>query len=268
MARTRKPKAAVPTNVSDETIAEYSLKIRSQDLDVEEAKVIYDGAVAVRRNTIKAAKNAGVPVDALLDTHKDAKKDPQEVLNRIRDRARCAAIIQLPIGHQFGLLEGEELPETDPTLSARVKVENAKLLGLKAGRKTADREENPFEAGSEEYAAWDEAWMDGNQAHFSSKKKPALRPTEAATGSDGPEMGGAAEGEETWTCPLGMTHTGPVYGDGELADIRDVGFQAFIDGKTVDEVPDALPLPMQKHWKHGWEHAQKMGESVTGTKAA
>lgn len=269
MARPRKAKVAPPSNVTDETIAEYAAKIRSADLDLEEAHVVYKGAVGVRRGIVKAAIAAGVPTDALLQTLKDAKQDKQKVLDLIRDRARCHAILLLPTGHQFGLLDGDELPETDPTLAARVKISNAKQLGTEAGRKLADREENPYEAGTEEYAGWDEAWMDGNQAAHKAKDKPKpVRATKAAVGSDGPEMGGAAEGEATWSCPLGMTHTGPVISDDDLAEIRNVGFEAYSLGKMIDDVPTDLSLPAQKHWRHGFEHAQKMAASLTGTKAA
>jgi hypothetical protein len=265
MARPRKPKFHPPSNCTDETYIEYAAKIRAAELDKQEADVVAKAAMGVYRNVIKASKNAGVDTDALLWGIKAGRRDEGDVKKEIAGRARVAALLQLPIGGSFGLFE--EPPEVDPTLAARVKGLNAKQKGTEAGRKLADREENPYEAGTEEYAAWDEGWHDGNQAHFKDKPKP-VRATKAATGGDGPEMGGAAEGEETWSCPLGLTHTGPKIDDNTLAEIRNVGFEAYSLGKMIDDVPSDLTLPGQKHWRHGFEHAQKMAQSLTGTKAA
>lgn len=265
----RKPKVAPPSNVTDETIAEYAAKIRSADLDLEEAHVVYKGAVGVRRGIVKAAIAAGVPTDALLQTLKDAKQDKQKVLDLIRDRARCAAILQLPTGHQFGLLEGDELPDTDPTLVRRVKVTRAQQEGMEAGRKLRDREDNHYEAGTEEYAAWDEAWMDGNQAAHAKKDKPKpVRATKAAVGSDGPEMGGAAEGEETWMCGLRMEHVGTRVDDDYLEKMRDMGLKAFADGKKLEDMPKNMAPACVAHWQFGYSQGASMGESITGTKAA
>lgn len=267
MARPRKPKFQPPSNCTDETYIEYAAKIRAAELDKQEADVVAKAATGVYRNVVKAAKNAGVDTDALLWGIKAGRRDELDVKREIAGRARVAALLQLPIGGSFGLFE--EPPEVDPTLAARVKISNAKQLGTEAGRKLADREENPYEPGAEEYAAWDEAWMDGNQSAHKAKDKPKpVRATKAATGTDGPEMGGAAEGEATWECPLGMTHTGPVISDDDLAAIRNVGFEAYSLGKMIDDVPSDLSLPAQKHWRHGFEHAQKMAASLTGTKAA
>lgn len=267
MARARKPKVQPPSNCTDETYIEYAAKIRAAELDKQEADVVAKAATGVYRNVVKAAKNAGVDTDALLWGIKAGRRDELDVKREIAGRARVAALLQLPIGGSFGLFE--EPPEVDPTLAGRVKTLNAKQLGTEAGRKLAEREENPYQAGGEEYAAWDEGWFDGNQAHFAGKNKDKpVRATEAATGNDGPEMGGAAAGEPTWTCHRGMVHTGPVVGEEELDEAHNVGFQAFIDGHTTDDIPPLLQGARVAHWLHGHDHARKMGEALTSDKAA
>lgn len=267
MARPRKPKFQPPSNCTDETYIEYAAKIRAAELDKQEADVVAKAATGVYRNVIKAAKNAGVDTDALLWGIKAGRRDELDVKREIAGRARVAALLQLPIGGSFGLFE--EPPEVDPTLAARVKISNAKQLGTEAGRKLADREENPYEAGSEEYAAWDEAWMDGNQAAHKAKDKPKpVRAKKAAVGSDGPEMGGAAEGEETWTCGLGMEHVGARVDDDYLEKMRDLGFKAFVDGKKLDDIPPNMVPACVAHWQRGYSLAVNMGSSLTDEKAA
>lgn len=266
MARPRKAKVAPPSNCTDETYIEYAAKIRAAELDKQEADVVAKAATGVYRNVVKAAKNAGVDTEALLWGIKAGRRDEGDVKKEIAGRARVAALLQLPIGGSFGLFE--EPHEVDPTLAARVKISNAKHDGMTAGRKLADREQNPHAAGTEEYAAWDEAWMDGNQAAHKAKDKPKpVRAAKAAVGADGPEMGGAAEGEEKWTCGLGMEHVGARVDDDYLEKMRDLGFKAFVDGLKVDDVPKNMVPACAAHWQRGYSLAAGMGDSLTGAAA-
>lgn len=268
MARPRKAKVAPPSNCTDETYIEYAAKIRAAELDKQESDIVAKAAAAIYRNTCKAADKAGVDIKSLLWGIQAARRDEADIKKEITGRARVSVILGLPIGHQWGLYE-EPMPELDATLAQRVKTEKAKSDGMTAGRKLADREVNPYAAGTEEYAAWDEAWMDGNQAAHKAKDKPKpVRAAKAAVGADGPEMGGAAEGEEKWTCDLGMEHVGPRVDAEYLEQMRDLGYRAYVDGLKVDDVPKNMTPACTAHWQRGYSLAAGMGDSLTGTSAA
>lgn len=264
----RKPKIAPPSNCTDETYIEYAAKIRAAELDMQESAIVSKAAAAIYRNICKAADKAGVDIKSLLWGIQAARRDEADIKKEITGRARVSVILGLPIGHQWGLYE-EPIADLDPALSQRVKTEKAKIDGMTAGRKLRDREENPYTAGTEEYAAWDEAWMDGNQAAHAKKDKPKpVRAAKAAVGSDGPEMGGAAEGEETWMCGLGMEHVGTRADDDYLEKMRDMGLKAFADGKKLEDMPKNMAPACVAHWQFGYSQGASMGESITGTKAA
>src|SRR3954451_12085083 len=112
----------------------------------------------------KAAKAAGVDLDALKLLESLSKLDADEAAVQLRHVQRYARWAELPIGTQLNLLDGEETPE-GPSQEDQQKQRDwaAGEAGLLAGKSGRIRLDNNHPAGSSEYVAWDKAWLRGNK---------------------------------------------------------------------------------------------------------
>src|SRR5262249_14098472 len=137
-------------NVPPETFLKHYRAIR--DLKAAHA----DAAMAVARAK-KAAKNEGIDLDALKMLEKLAALDDDEAELRLRHLSGYSKWLNLPIGMQADLFGSPEAA----TVSAQAAAEQAEWQagdeGRDAGRAGRERDENPYEAGSAEYVAWDRA---------------------------------------------------------------------------------------------------------------
>jgi hypothetical protein len=161
-------------NVSAATINQFA-----RELDEAEDKVTT--AVGVVRSIRKRAKNDGVNLRALDEVRKAKRMDEDEVLLNEQDRLRYAAFLGLDLGTQLEL--DVEIPEEVKDERAKY---DAERDGYNFGKSGHPRTDNPFEAGTVAYVAWDGGWTRGEKEHFEG-------PTEAPKKRGRPKKGVGAE---------------------------------------------------------------------------
>jgi len=141
-------------NVNAATVNQFA-----RELDEAEDKVTT--AVGVVRSIRKRAKNEGVNLRMLDEVRRTKRMDQDEVLVNERDRLRYAAFLGLNLGTQL---------ELDVEIPVEVKDERAKYDaerdGFNFGKRGDPRTDNPFEAGTVAYVAWDTGWIRGEKEHF------------------------------------------------------------------------------------------------------
>lgn len=99
--RGRPRAAAAPSNVSNETIAEYTDKARQALAEFEEAQAEAKSLQASYRGVLKEAKKNGVDADSIRWYLKQTKREPEDIERELRNRARIAKIMGLPVGTQL-----------------------------------------------------------------------------------------------------------------------------------------------------------------------
>jgi hypothetical protein len=107
-----------------------------------ELKAIYD-----------AAKADGVDVPALCDAIKADGDDHLEVVTRYANTGKYLRAHQSPLGVQMNLFPLDPIPE----------VSRAAIAGKRSGLRGGSIDENPYTPGSENFAAYAEAWHVGQE---------------------------------------------------------------------------------------------------------
>lgn len=102
----------------------------------------------VLANAKKAAKKAGVPVDAVMKALALKKRPAGEVVSEYRDIGRALKYLEAPLGTQWGLFNDVET----------VDVMDADAAGYHAGKNNEPASNNPHQAGTEEHANWTGGW--------------------------------------------------------------------------------------------------------------
>jgi len=119
-----------------------------------------EAAAAVARAK-KAAKAAGIDMDAFKWLEKLANLDDDEAEMQIKHLQTYAQWLKLPIGSQLDMFGKPEPEQVDAAAAAEQAEWEAGTAGHKAGAAGHQREDNPYDAGSVEFVAWDTAWMAG-----------------------------------------------------------------------------------------------------------
>lgn len=128
-----------------------------------------DAGMAVARAK-KAAKNAGIDLDALKMLEKLTALDLDEAEMQLKNLRMYAQWIELPIGSQMDMF-GKAEPETvDAETAAEQREWVAGSRGYEAGAAGQERDINPYEAGSAEYVAWDKSWARGHKVWLNGQK--------------------------------------------------------------------------------------------------
>lgn len=153
------------TNVSAATVNQFVRELDSAD----DKKVTAISAIQAIR---KRAKAEGINLRALDQIRSLKRRDSDDVLRDEKDRIRYAAFLGLDLGTQLEL--DVEVPEEVKTERAQY---DATRDGQNFGRQGHPRTDNPFEAGTVAYAAWDGGWVEGEKLHFDGAEpaKPAKR---------------------------------------------------------------------------------------------
>jgi hypothetical protein len=132
-----------------------------------------DTGMAVARAK-KAAKGAGIDLDALKLLERLADLDTDEAEMQLRHLRTYAVWINLPIGSQLALFGGQAAPvAADAKAAAEHQEWAAGDAGAAAGRKGDERDTNPHDAGSAERAAWSRAWAGGHKTWLAGQTKLA-----------------------------------------------------------------------------------------------
>jgi hypothetical protein len=131
--------------------------------EIREAEVEQKKASAALRNARKAAKNAGIDLEALRLAEKLMKRDVDEATVTIRHTREYLAYLESPIGTQFDMFGGAPTPEVPDQVAYEHKVWQAGQDGAECGRKGGLDDENPHGQGTELYAAWARGYARGRR---------------------------------------------------------------------------------------------------------
>lgn len=136
--------------VPEETIANHINLIKAAEIEWRELRDKAAQAQGVLRNRYKVAKGDGVDVDSLKLAFRINERASGEVISEQRNIATYLKIMGSPLGHQWSLFEGDD--ENGAKLDATAQ-------GEQAGREGADRSNNPFSPGSDDWFAYNNGWQ-------------------------------------------------------------------------------------------------------------
>lgn len=164
--RPRNP--APPTNVSDETIREHCQRAARHFGELQTAREGVSVAMGTYRATLKEAKKAGVPTQAISWYLAARNRDPEDIDRETRERNRIARVMALPIGTQLGLFEdGSTVAGAvdQAQLDKGKPAGDAYNEGLLAGRDGKPLSANPFDSASDDFDEFERGWGDGTAAN-------------------------------------------------------------------------------------------------------
>ena len=122
-------------------------------------------------------------------------KDARAGAGRFRPRTKAelqikhlqiyAGWLELPIGMQLDMWGKPAAATVDAKAAEEQREWAAGGKGYEAGEAGHERETNPHEPGSAEYAAWDKSWARGHKVFLNGQKKIAGEMGKAANGANG-----------------------------------------------------------------------------------
>lgn len=109
----------------------------------------------------KDAKAAGVNMKAyrIIEMLRQLEDDEQIIV--VRNLWQYTKWLEMPIGTQFSMLDAPKVPKPRSAAKAAKAARDAGEQGLKAGRDGEAASANPYEPGSEMFAAWSTRHTDG-----------------------------------------------------------------------------------------------------------
>lgn len=143
-----------PGPVSDETVLMHANLIRAAKAEWQEARDEATKRQGVLRNRWKVAKNDGVDTDSLKDALTFMEQSTSEVVSGQRNVGRYLRIMGSPLGTQWSLFEDSVTEDGRPKVDSN-------LQGQHAGRNGEPAENNPFTPGSDDFQAWADGWVVG-----------------------------------------------------------------------------------------------------------
>lgn len=156
------------TGPADALLLQYKREIVAIDEKIEEVTDERKSLVAEVRGKYKAAKKAGIHIDALRRAIADSKRAPEEVKVEEQSYLRMANLFRMPLT-QSDLFPADGMPGLDPSSPEGRKqaVFDAGVEGLRAGKAGYLISDNPYHQtdDSEEHQAWVSNWHAG-QAHL------------------------------------------------------------------------------------------------------
>lgn len=142
----------------------------SMYIESKRLKRAADEANAKFRSHKAKMDKAGVDLKALADLERLEKMDPEERTQRLRTMFRYGQQLDITLAKQADLFDGKvDRPGDKMTTEQRRWA--ADEAGYEAGKNGMDRKNNPYEAGSDFFATWDDAWVRG-QATIADRMKP------------------------------------------------------------------------------------------------
>jgi hypothetical protein len=150
-------------NVTNKTIADFYRESLPVHRELKAAQELVSSVNGRLRNIYKRAKESGVSEKAIARLLKERLLDPEEVTKDLHDYIRARAIISP--------MPQEQVDMFAELLSSSVEAETAELIALDkvyddgylAGSEGGNRDRNPHAPGSEQYDAWDRAWIKGQE---------------------------------------------------------------------------------------------------------
>lgn len=170
------------------------------ELAIEEARLkrAADEANAKFRAHRAKMDKSGVDMKAYADLLRLAKLDPAERAQRLQTMYRYGQQLDISLAKQADLFEAK-VDKPGDKMTAEQRRWAADEAGYDAGKNGMDRKNNPYEAGSDHFQAWDAAWVrgQGTIADRMKPKKGAKGDNAGTTASEGarrPRGGGGRRG--------------------------------------------------------------------------
>ena len=178
---------AAPPRDAREVFEEQMKLIRPLYEDLEIANHARAAANSAYRTQLKAAKKAGINIDALTKALALQKREPDDVTKEFTDLNRYLAWLGIPVGTQLGLFDETRTVATAAEdfakrpISTEASIAKAKTEGFDAGHEAKNKAENPYEEGSPEALAWDAEWdrAQEKRARSLGRKAPTHEPAHA-----------------------------------------------------------------------------------------
>lgn len=159
---------------TDALLLKYKREIIILDEKIEEITDERKSKVAEVRGKYKAAKKAGIHIEALRRAIADSKRSPDEVKVETQEWLRMTNLFRMPTTQDDLFPEGDR-PGLDPNSDEGRKQAafDAGIQGLRAGKSGFLIRDNPYHQteDSEEHAAWVKQWHAG-QAHLAKGLTP------------------------------------------------------------------------------------------------
>jgi hypothetical protein len=144
----KKAEANAPAVLDQATYEHHVDQLVSASLRLEDKLRECASERGILANAKKAAKKAGVPVDAVMKALALKKRPAGEVVSEYRDIGRALKYLEAPLGTQWGLFNDVET----------VDVMDADAAGYHAGKNNEPKSNNPHQAATEEFVKWDGGW--------------------------------------------------------------------------------------------------------------
>lgn len=159
---------------TDALLLKYKREIITLDEKIEEITDERKSKVAEVRGKYKAAKKAGIHIEALRRAIADSKRAPDEVKVETQEWLRMTNLFRMPTTQEDLFPEGASysLDPNSPEGRQQAKFD-AGIQGLRAGKSGFLISDNPYHQteDSEEYTAWVKQWHAG-QAHLAKGLTP------------------------------------------------------------------------------------------------
>lgn len=133
----------------------------------------------------KAAKNAGVDLDALKVIEKWTDIDIDEAELQLKHVRIYAQWLESPLVTQLQMFSEINAPAVDEKTQEEQREWVAGSRGYEAGEAGHSRENNPFDAGTPEFVAWDKSWTRGRKVWLNGQKKIAAEMEPDKEAADG-----------------------------------------------------------------------------------
>lgn len=177
---------APASNLTPDSFVGLWIELRNLKRELDEANAKY-------RAHRKKLDKAGVNLKGLALAEQFANLEQDEADARLKDAIKYSRWAKLPLGAQpdlFSELLGNLDAPTEKSTHELTKAE-AEEAGYAYGKRGEDRGENPHDAGTELWAAWDSGWIDGQtqiaqglaSPKASKRNRPKARNIKLVTGS-------------------------------------------------------------------------------------
>jgi len=152
-----------------------------------------DTGMALAR-TKKAAKTAGIDLDAVKMLQKFGKLDDDVVEAQLRHAREYAIWLEMPIGTQLGMFAkpDERIQEVTHSTKETQKTWEAGERGLLAGR-AGDANDNPYPAGSPGHVAWAKKYSEGLTERATAARMESTESERPADVAPATKRGGAGK---------------------------------------------------------------------------
>jgi hypothetical protein len=132
--------------------------------EIRDAKDVKNDSNMGHTRAKKAAKSAGINLDALKLVEQFAELELDEMEMLLKDVMAYCKWLKLPVGTQLEIFAAPAVTEPSEEAQQQHAEWEASQAGRAAGEGGSLREANTFEAGTAEHVAWDKAWAKGNKA--------------------------------------------------------------------------------------------------------